>query len=138
MESQKKSKFGFGLLIGSVIGGVIALLFAPKSGKELRSDVKKKMKELEKLLKEKEIDKKAKKMIEELSEEAKVWYEKAKVWLVEELALLKKKVEEINWQDYQKAVAKVIARLKKEAKKEGKEIKGIRKKLLAEWKKMKK
>ena len=138
MESQKKSKFGFGLLIGSVIGGVIALLFAPKSGKELRSDVKKKMKELEKLLKEKEIDKKAKKMIEELSEEAKVWYEKAKVWLVEELALLKKKVEEINWQDYQKAVAKIIARLKKEAKKGGKEIKGIRKKLLAEWKKMKK
>ena len=138
MDNQKKSKFGLGLIIGSVIGGLTALFFAPKSGKELRDDVKKKIRQLEKLLKEKEIDKKAKKMIEGLSEETKVWYEKAKGWLIEELALLKKKIEEINWQDYQKAVAKIIARLKKEAKKGGKEIEEIRKKLLKNWQEMKK
>jgi gas vesicle protein len=138
MDNQKKSRFGLGLLIGSIIGGITALFFAPKSGKELREDVKKKMRELEKLLEEKELDKKAKKMVEELSEEAKVWYEKAKTWLIEELAQLKKEVENINWQDYQKAVAKIISRLKKEAKKEGKEIEAIRKKLLKNWQKMKK
>jgi len=138
MDNQKKSKFGLGLILGSLIGGVTALFFAPKSGKELREDVKKKIKELERLLAEKELDKKAKKIMKELSEEAKVWYEKAKAWLIEELAQLKKEVENINWQDYQKAVAKIITRLKKEAKKEGKEIEVIRKKLLKNWQKMKK
>jgi gas vesicle protein len=138
MNNQKKSCFGLGLLIGSVIGGLTALFFAPKSGKELREDVKKKIKELERLLAEKELDKKAKKIMKELSEEAKVLYEKAKTWLIEELASLKKEVENINWQDYQKAVAKIITRLKKEAKKEVKEIEEIRKKLLKNWQKMKK
>ena len=93
---------------------------------------------MERLLAEKELDKKAKKMMEELSEEAKVWYEKAKTWLIEELASLKKGIENINWQDYQKAVAKIITRLKKEAKKEVKEIEEIRKKLLKNWQKIKK
>jgi gas vesicle protein len=138
MDNQKKSRFGLGLLIGSIIGGLTALFFAPKSGKELREDVKKKIKELERLLAEKELDKKAKKMMEELSEEAKVLYEKAKTWLIEELAQLKKEVENINWQDYQKTVAKIISRLKKEAKKEGKEIEAVRKRLLKNWQKMKK
>jgi len=138
MDNQKKSKFGLGLILGSLIGGVTALFFAPKSGKELREDVKKKIMQLEKLLEEKEIDKKAKKLVEDLSEEAKGWYEKAKTWLIEELAQLKKEVENINWQDYQKAVAKTISRIKKEVKKEGKEIEAIRKKLLKNWQKMKK
>jgi len=138
MDNQKKSKFGLGLLIGSIIGGVIALFFAPKSGKELRENVKKKIKQLEDFLKEKEVDKKAKKIIQDLSEEAKMWYEKAKSWLIKELAALKKKVEDINWQDYQKAVSKTIARLKKETKEELKETEAIREKLLRKWQNMKK
>ncbi len=32
--------FGIGLLTGAVIGGVIALLFAPQSGKETRQMIK--------------------------------------------------------------------------------------------------
>jgi len=137
METKKSSKFGLGLIIGSLIGGITALFLAPKTGRQMREEVKAKIKELEALLKEKEVDKKAKKVMEELSSEAKAWYEKAKSWLIEELASLKKKVEEINWQDYQKSVAKTINRLKKETKKGGKEIEAIRKRLLKEWKKMK-
>lgn len=38
MSSNKKS-FWVGALIGSVIGSVSALLFAPKSGRELRKDI---------------------------------------------------------------------------------------------------
>jgi len=138
MEGKKSSKFGLGLIIGSLIGGITALFLAPKTGKQMRADVKVKIKKLEELLKEKEVDKKAKQLMDELSNEAKVWYEKAKSWLIEELAQLKKEVEKINWQDYQKAVSKTINRLKKEAKKEGKEIEAIRKKLLKNWQKMKK
>lgn len=39
-KDQKYYRFLSGLLIGSVLGGVAGLLFAPKSGRELRADMK--------------------------------------------------------------------------------------------------
>jgi gas vesicle protein len=44
MEEQGITKINFfkGLLIGSALGALAGILFAPKSGKELRSDIKKK------------------------------------------------------------------------------------------------
>ena len=41
------SSFITGLLAGAAIGGVIALLYAPKSGKETREQVKRKFEALE-------------------------------------------------------------------------------------------
>ena len=38
--NRKYYRFTTGLLIGSALGGLAALLFAPKSGKELRADMK--------------------------------------------------------------------------------------------------
>ena len=45
--------FGIGLLSGAVIGGVIALLFAPKTGKETRQLIKDKAIEVADAVKEK-------------------------------------------------------------------------------------
>jgi gas vesicle protein len=42
------SSFITGLLAGAAIGGVIALLYAPKSGKETRDQLKQKLEDLEK------------------------------------------------------------------------------------------
>ncbi len=41
-NSCDHSSFFKGLLIGGALGAITALLFAPKSGKELRSDIKRK------------------------------------------------------------------------------------------------
>jgi len=47
MEERSNAKgFLIGLLAGGVIGGMAALLYAPKSGKEFRKDINKKRKEL--------------------------------------------------------------------------------------------
>ena len=41
MEENKMARgIVLGFLAGSVVGGIIALLYAPKSGKELRNDIK--------------------------------------------------------------------------------------------------
>ena len=40
MNKDNAIGFGIGLLTGAVIGGVIALLYAPKSGKETRQMIK--------------------------------------------------------------------------------------------------
>ncbi|NLP12077.1 YtxH domain-containing protein [bacterium] len=47
MSENNSDHGGFfkGFLIGSALGAVVALLFAPKSGKELRSDIKRKSEE---------------------------------------------------------------------------------------------
>ncbi len=42
------NSFIAGLLAGATIGGIIALLYAPQSGKETREQLKKKFEELEK------------------------------------------------------------------------------------------
>lgn len=39
---MSKSKFALGAVFGAIVGGVAALLTAPKSGKETRDDLKKK------------------------------------------------------------------------------------------------
>lgn len=43
---MSKGKFALGALIGGAIGAVAALLTAPKSGKETREDLKKKVNEI--------------------------------------------------------------------------------------------
>jgi gas vesicle protein len=48
MREDKKSSKGLviGFLAGTVVGAVIALLYAPKSGKEFRQDIKRQTNEL--------------------------------------------------------------------------------------------
>jgi gas vesicle protein len=46
MNKDNAVGFGIGLLAGAVIGGVIALLFAPTSGKETRQMIKDKATEM--------------------------------------------------------------------------------------------
>ena len=52
MECKTSAGFGTGLLIGAVIGGAIALLYAPKSGKETRQLIKDKTTEVVDTVKE--------------------------------------------------------------------------------------
>ena len=48
--------FGVGLLAGAIIGGVVALLYAPKTGKETRQIIKDKAIEVLDAVKEKATD----------------------------------------------------------------------------------
>jgi gas vesicle protein len=53
MESENLTAFGIGLLAGLVIGGAVALLYAPKTGKETRKLIKDKATEVVDTVKEK-------------------------------------------------------------------------------------
>jgi len=52
MNKDMAKGFGIGLLVGAVIGGVIALLYAPKTGKETRQLIKDKATEVVDTVKE--------------------------------------------------------------------------------------
>ena len=123
--ADKKSKFGLGVLFGTLIGGITALFLSPQSGKKNREAVAKKIDELKKILEEEKVDEKLKEI-----------YHKAKNWLVDELELLKDTVDNIDYEKYKKAVNKVIVRVKKETKKGAKEVEKLKKQLLKEWEKL--
>lgn len=69
-----KSKFAIGALFGAIVGGVAALLTAPKSGKETRADLIKKADEVKKTAEGKvnEIKKTAEEKATEVKEKAEV------------------------------------------------------------------
>ena len=75
MEEHEKPQchFFMGFLIGSVLGALAGILFAPKSGKELRSDIKEKGSEVLKDAKEiySDASTRAKEIIEEATHQAK-------------------------------------------------------------------
>ena len=53
MNKDNAIGFGIGILTGAIVGGVIALLYAPKSGKETRKMIKDKTMEVVDTVKEK-------------------------------------------------------------------------------------
>lgn len=57
---MSKGKFALGALFGAVVGGVAALLTAPKSGKETRADLKKKADEVKQVATDKAVETKKK------------------------------------------------------------------------------
>ena len=78
-HEKPQGHFFMGLLIGGALGALAGIFFAPKSGKELRSDIKEKGNEILKDAKEiyadastkaKEIIEEAKHQAEELKKEA--------------------------------------------------------------------
>ncbi len=135
-DDNRSSKFGLGLLFGTVLGGLAALFLTPTTGKQNRELVAKKIRELEELLKDSHIDEKVKEIFGEVTEEAKAMYLKAKKDTVKRLAELKETVENIDRKKYEEVVRETVEILKKEAKREGKEMDRLKESLLKEWKKL--
>ncbi len=141
MSGNKKSSwFGFGLTIGTVLGGLAAFFLSPTSGKQNREEAAKKFAELKKLLEEKELEAKIKEIFGEWSDEAKQKYLEVKDQLAKRLAQLKEKINEIDKEKYVKVVNEITVELKKEFEKEakftGKIADKLHDSLVEDWKKI--
>lgn len=135
-DDQKSSKFGIGVLIGTLLGGLAALFLSPTTGEENREIVAKKVKQLEKLLEDAELDKKLKSIFGETTEEVKMVYLQAKKEVIKKLAALKEAIDSIDKEKYEKVVHETVDILKKEVKREGHEMEKLKEELLKEWKKL--
>lgn len=104
--ANESKKFALGALIGSVVGATAALLFAPKSGKELREDVSTQMDNI----KEKgiEIANTAKEKSTNLAQTAKEKSSDVKQYVIEQSDTLKNKLNNLkNEQETQDVQEKV-------------------------------
>jgi len=136
--SDSKSKFGWGLAVGTILGGLSAFFLSPNSGKENRELVAKKVKELEKLLEEKNLDKVVKDIFGEVSEDAEKVFLKAKKDLIKKIAELKETIDNIDKEKFMSLVDEVVEKVQSEAKHESKEMIKLKEHLMKEWNKMQK
>lgn len=135
-DSKSSSKFGLGLLLGTLVGGVAAFFLSPNSGPENQKLVAKKVKELEKLLAETDIERKVKEIFGEATEEATAVYKKAKKQFIQTLAEAKESIESIDKDQVAEVAHETVEILKKEVKHEGKEMEKLKAELSKEWKKL--
>jgi len=112
VEEKRSSNFGIGLLLGAIGGALAGLFLAPKAGKLLRQDAKKKYAKLLKVMKDNEVDKKVKQVFGKVTKESKKLYIEVKEELMVALANLKEQVEEIDRPTYVKKVEETIGKLK--------------------------
>src|SRR3989344_5391000 len=94
-DNKKPSRFGLGVLIGTVLGGLAAFFLSPKSGEENREAVMKKVQQLKK-----ELDKKVKEVWGEVTEDGKKTFTKAKKSLLKKLDALQDKWEDFDQEKY--------------------------------------
>ena len=121
-DSNRSSKFGLGLVLGTIVGGIAAFFLSPTSGPENQKLVAKKIKELEKLLVDTDLEKKVKAIFGEATEEATAIYKKAKKDFIKALAEAKGTIESLDREKVEEVAEKTVEILKKEVKHEGKEM----------------
>ena len=135
-DSNRSSKFGLGLVLGTIVGGIAAFFLSPTSGPENQKLVAKKIKELEKLLVDTDLEKKVKAIFGEATEEATAIYKKAKKDFIKALAEAKGTIESLDREKVEEVAEKTVEILKKEVKHEGKEMDKLKDELSKEWKKL--
>jgi gas vesicle protein len=136
MSDSKSSKFGIGLVLGTVIGGLAAFFLSPKSGPENQKMVAKKIKELEKMLIDSDLEKKVKDIFGEATKETIAVYKKAKKEFIAALAEVKGTVESLDKEKVSEVAHETVEILKKEVKQEGKDMEKLKSELSKEWKKL--
>lgn len=135
-DTKSSSKFGLGLLFGTIIGGLTAFFLSPTSGPENQKLVAKKIKELEKLFADSNLEEKVKEIFGEATEEATAVYKKAKKTFIKTLAEAKGTIESLDKEKVSEVAHETVEILKKEVKHEGKEMEKLKAELSKEWKKL--
>ena len=104
-DSAKKITAGF--IAGAIAGAIAGILLAPKKGKELRADLKKKADEISKnvVKKAERVGKLSKKKYEEIVEEAAKVYEKARNIKKEDIKEIVKHLKS-KWPEIEKKIQK--------------------------------
>ncbi|MBP9691547.1 hypothetical protein KBD81_05720 [Candidatus Woesebacteria bacterium] len=128
-----KSKFGAGIVLGALLGGVAAFFLSPKSGKENRELAKNKLAEWKKKYEGKGPEEIAKEIFGHASAEGKKLYQHAQKEMNSRLDELKKSAEDIDHKKYQKVVDDVISRLKDEKEATKDRVAALKEYLMERW-----
>lgn len=120
MEEKKTNvagKVATGLTLGAIFGAIAGVLFAPKSGKETRDDIKK--------------------LADETKEKGEDLFESAKKEVALKVENLKKAGKKINGEDYKKIVNEMVQGMKVKGNVSGEAAKKLGEQLKTDWEEVK-
>ncbi|MEI6533485.1 MAG: hypothetical protein WCO06_06650 [Candidatus Roizmanbacteria bacterium] len=112
--SDKSSKFGFGLVLGTIIGGISALFLTPKTGKENREFVKEKYEELKIMMEKGELKEKIHEIFGEVTDEGKKMYEQVQKDISARLESFKGEIEDFDKEKYITMVKQAVEKVQKD------------------------
>lgn len=133
MSDKRDSKFGAGLLIGALLGSAAALFLSPKTGKDNRKLLSKKIKEFQSSIDDSDIKEQVQKIFGEVSEDGMKLYKKARKDLTKRLDELKDKIEDFDHDKYISMVDDVIEDTKEHVDASSKHIDSLKNYLLENW-----
>ncbi len=137
-DQKKPSKFGLGLVLGTVLGGLAAFFLSPGSGKENREAVLKKIKELKDQIEDMEIDKKVQEIWGEVSDEGRKVYKQARKEVLMRLDEYQEKWEDFDKEKYMKMVGEVVDEIKTDVPKVAKHVMQLKESFVKDWEMMNK
>lgn len=135
-DNKKSSFFGLGVLVGTVLGGLAAFFMSPKSGKENREMVMKKLKELKKDIEKMEIDKKVKEVWGDVTADGKKTFVKAQKEIVKKLDTVQEKMEDFDHEKYVKMVGDSVEDAKTGVKDTADKLKKLKELFVRDWNKV--
>lgn len=112
--ASKSSKFGIGLVLGTLIGGAAAFFLSPKSGKQNQAMAKKKFMEFQKLIEEGTLEQEARKIFGDVTEKTKKFSTTLQKETKTRMADMQDAVQNVDVDKYRKQVIKITDELQKE------------------------
>lgn len=132
-QSSTAKKIGFGVVLGTLLGGIAAFFLSPKSGKENREMVVKKYGEVRQWLEDQNIDARVQEIFGEVSAEGRILYTEVRVELLKLMNQVKDTLDTFDTEKYVALVDEAIGHLKKEVKSDTKKVEQLKKQLISEW-----
>ncbi|OGK38487.1 hypothetical protein A3F03_03275 [Candidatus Roizmanbacteria bacterium RIFCSPHIGHO2_12_FULL_41_11] len=124
--ADKKSNFGLGVMLGTIIGGLTAFFLSPKSGPENREMAKAKIAALKKTLEEHKVPEKLQEIYGEVTDEGKKAFLIAKKELEKKLSQLEESFANMDKEKYLKLVDEAMKKVKEQTKETAERINRLR------------
>lgn len=106
--TDKTSRFGLGIVVGAAIGAIAGLLLSPKTGKENRELLVKKMKELQDMYESGELNEHVQTIFGDIREESVKIYEQVRA----ELKNKYNEIKDMSPEEYSEMIEDIIDRVK--------------------------
>lgn len=130
--SDRKSNLGLGVVLGVIVGALGGIFLAPKSGKENRKALAKKMEEMKEMMESGEMQKRVNEIFGNITDESMQLYAQARADIMDRL----EKLQNMDGDDYAKLVNDVVQQLKDKAQLSGDKFYKLKESFIKDWPEM--
>jgi gas vesicle protein len=133
---KNDSKFGLGVIVGTIIGAAAGIFLAPKSGRENREIVMGKVTDLKQAFEEGNFDAKVQEIFGQVTDQTRLWYQKSTEGLVKRLEHMKEAVMTLDKGKYVEMVGQVVEGLVEEKQEPKEEMEKLKKYIESDYRKI--